>query len=54
MIEIREIRRQDYKKAQQFAIQGMHFDWYMDSKVILDLYARYFWDKSCFTATCLA
>ena len=44
MIEIREIRRQDYKKAQQFAIQGMHFDWYMDSKVILDLYARYFWE----------
>ena len=21
----------------------MHLDWYMDSKVILDLYAKYFW-----------
>lgn len=51
MIEIREIRRQDYKKAQQFAIQGMHFDWYMDSKVILDLYARYFWDMELNSAT---
>ena len=51
MIEIREIRRQDYKKAQQFAIQGMHFDWYMDSKVILDLYARYFWDMELNRAT---
>lgn len=51
MIEIREIRKQDYKKAQQFAIQGMHFDWYMDSKVILDLYARYFWDMELNRAT---
>ena len=43
LIEIKEVCRQDYKKAQKFAIQGMHLDWYMDSKVILDLYAKYFW-----------
>ena len=43
MIEIKEVCKQDYKKAQKFAIQGMHLDWYMDSKVILDLYAKYFW-----------
>lgn len=43
MIEIKEIRKQDYKKAQQFAIQGMHFNWYMDNRVLLNLYARYFW-----------
>ena len=43
MIEIKEVCRQDYKKAQKFAIQGMHLDWYMDSKVILDLYTKYFW-----------
>ena len=43
MIEIREIRKQDYKKAQQFAITGMHFDWYTDSKTLLNLYAKYFW-----------
>ena len=51
MIEIREIRKQDYKKAQEFAIQGMHFDWYMDSKVLLSLYAKYFWDLELNRAT---
>lgn len=51
MIEIREIRRQDHKRAQQFAIQGMHFDWYMDSKVSLSLYAKYFWDMEWSRAT---
>lgn len=34
MIEIHDISRSDYKKAQQFAIQGMHLNWYMDSKAI--------------------
>ena len=28
MIEIKEVCKQDYKKAQKFAIQGMHLDWY--------------------------
>ena len=31
------------KKRKKFAIQGMHLDWYMDSKVVLTLYAKYFW-----------
>lgn len=26
----------------QFAIDGMHFNWYMDSKLLLNLYGRYF------------
>lgn len=51
MIEIREIRKQDYKKARQFAIQGMHLNWYMDSKLVLDLYARYFLDMEMNRAT---
>lgn len=51
MIEIREIRKQDYKKAQQFAIRGMHLDWYMSSKVVLNLYAKYFWDMELNRAT---
>lgn len=51
MVEIHEIRRRDYKKARQFAIQGMHLDWYMDSKVVLNLYARYFWDMELNRAT---
>jgi len=42
-IELRELRKQDEKKAIRFAIKGMHFDWYMDSKFALNLYGRYFW-----------
>ena len=34
MIKIKKIRRSDYKTAQKFAIQGMHLDWYMDSKAV--------------------
>ena len=51
MIEIREIRRQDYPKARQFAIQGMHLYWYVDSKSLLNLYARYFWGMELNRAT---
>ena len=29
MIKIQELRKQDYKKARQFAIQGMHLYWYV-------------------------
>ena len=42
-IEIREMRKQDYNKAIQFAIKGMHFDWYLDNKFLLNAYGRYFW-----------
>lgn len=42
-IKIRGLRKQDENKAIQFAIKGMHFDWYMDSKLALQLYGRYFW-----------
>jgi len=43
ILELRELERCDYKKAIQFAIKGMHFDWYMDSKLLRNLYGRYFW-----------
>ncbi len=42
MIKIQELRKQDYKKARKFAIQGMHLYWYVSDKVTLNLYARYF------------
>lgn len=42
-LEIREFRKKDYKKAMQFAVTGMHFDWYTDSKLLLNMYAKYFW-----------
>lgn len=45
MAELRlgELRGKDEKKAIQFAIKGMHFDWYLDSPLMLSLYGRYFW-----------
>ena len=42
-IAIKDIQKQDYKKAIQFAIKGMHFDWYLDNKFALNAYGRYFW-----------
>ena len=42
-IEIKDIRKQDDKKAISFAIKGMHFDWYLDSPFLLKAYGRYFW-----------
>lgn len=42
-LEIRELKKRDINKAIQFAIVGMHFEWYMDSRLILKLYGRYFW-----------
>lgn len=42
-IEIKDIRKKDYKKAIQFAIKGMHFDWYVNNKFLLHAYGRYFW-----------
>mgnify|MGYP000621152646 CR=1 FL=1 len=42
-IEIKSIEKTDYSKAIQFAIRGMHFDWYLDSKFLLNAYGRYFW-----------
>lgn len=42
-MEIKSICKKDYKKAIGFAIKGMHFDWYLDSKFLLNAYGRYFW-----------
>lgn len=42
-ILLTELQKKDEKSAMQFAIKGMHFDWYMDSEFALNLYGRYFW-----------
>ena len=42
-LKIADIRKKDYKKAIQFAIKGMHFDWYLNNKFMLNAYGRYFW-----------
>lgn len=41
-MEIKTLEKQDYKKAIQFAVKGMHFDWYLDSPFLLNMYGRYF------------
>lgn len=51
MIKIQELRKRDYKKARQFAIQGIHLYWYVSDKLSLNLYARYFWDVELSRAT---
>lgn len=51
MIEIRHIEKQDYKKAQNFATRGMHFNWYSDNPFILALYSKYFWHMELNRAT---
>lgn len=50
-IEFKEIQKKDYKKAIRFAVKGMHFDWYFDNKILLNLYGRYFWYKELNRAT---
>ena len=42
-LRIDELRKKDYKQAIQFAIKGMHLDWYIDNLFILNMYGRYFW-----------
>ncbi len=42
-MEIKDLKRKDYNKAIRWAIKGMHFDWYLDSPLMQNLYGRYFW-----------
>ncbi|WP_239253523.1 GNAT family N-acetyltransferase [Listeria ilorinensis] len=42
-IQIKKLRKKDTHQAIQFAIIGMHFDWYLENKFLLNLYGRYFW-----------
>lgn len=42
-LKITPLQKKDYKKAIQYAIRGMHFDWYLDSPFLLNCYGRYFW-----------
>lgn len=37
------MRKKDHRKAIHFAIQGMHFDWYLNNSLLLNAYGRYFW-----------
>lgn len=50
-IEIKPLRKKDHKKAIQYAITGMHFNFYWDNKFALKLYGRYFWYLEITNAT---
>lgn len=50
-MELKEIEKEDFQKAVQFAITGMHFNWYLDNKFLLNLYGRYFWYMEVTKAT---
>lgn len=41
-MEIKMLSKKDYGKDINFAIRGMHLDWYIKNKMILRLYGRYF------------
>lgn len=41
-MQIKTLEKRDYKKAIQYAIKGMHFNWYLSSEFLLKLYGRYF------------
>lgn len=42
-VKLKDLRKQDYKTAIQYAIKGMHLDWYVKNKTLLNLYGTYFW-----------
>lgn len=50
-IEIKPLRKKDHKKAIQYAITGMHFNFYLNNKFALNLYGRYFWYLEITNAT---
>ena len=41
-LEIKKLNKKDYNKFIQYAIKGMHFNMYLDNKLELNLYGRYF------------
>lgn len=50
-LELKELNKKDYKKIIEYAIKGMHFNTYIDNKIILNLYGKYFWYLELLNAT---
>ena len=50
-LEIRDLQKKDYTKPIEFAIKGMNFDAYVNNKLQLKLYGRYFWYLELMNAT---
>ncbi len=51
MLELRTIRRRDFRKIYRMTAKGMHFEWYTDSRFFQHLYARYFFSMELNRAT---
>lgn len=50
-LKIGELRVKDHKRAIAFARKGMHFDWYLESRFLLNLYGKYFLYSALDSAT---
>lgn len=50
-LKIKKLDKKDYNKVIQYAIKGMHFNMYLDNKLELNLYGRYFWYLELLNAT---
>jgi len=50
-LQLRKLNKKEYKKIIQYAIRGMHFNAYMDSKIALAIYGKYFWYLTITNAT---
>lgn len=50
-VNIHQLEKRDFNAARRFAIQGMHFEWYVKGRVALYLYSKYFWYMEASRAT---
>ncbi len=50
-LKIQALAAKDHAKAINYAIKGMHFNWYFDHSFPLSLYAHYFWYMELTKAT---
>ena len=42
-MQIQMFQKRDTRRAIRYAVTGMHFDWYLNNKFLLNAYGRYFW-----------
>lgn len=50
-MQIQMFQKRDTRRAIRYAVTGMHFDWYFDSRFLQNLYGRYFWYTAYSQAT---
>ncbi|VDG25471.1 GNAT family N-acetyltransferase [Lactiplantibacillus mudanjiangensis] len=50
-IAIKRLAKRDFNRARQFAVVGMHLNWYTRNRLELFLYSHYFWSLEIDRAT---